>query len=181
MRRTPVALILVALLIALAGAALAQTAPSSGADKSPARAENVRPVPCILPTLKIVSAQMMPLLAARLNMNEEQKAKVLELLTKLDSDIKPKIENQNKAARDYIAMLTNPNAAQAELAAVGDKVMRAESEVLRARIGGLFALRALLNPDQNKLLTEYLDNSTKPWRQQSGPPGPPARTAPTAN
>lgn len=181
MRGTPIVLIIIGALMLLAATALAQSESAANTQKSPVRAETVRPAPCILPTLKIVSAQMMPLLAARLDMNEDQKGKVLELLTKLDSDIKPKIEYQNKAAREYIAMLTNSAASQAELAAAGDKVLRAESEVLRARIGGLFALRALLNPDQNKLLTEYLENSTKPWRDQSGPPGPPAPTAPPAN
>lgn len=178
MRRLTIAFVLIAVLTAFAAAVLAQTAPSPAPEKGPARPEMVRPVPCILPTLKIISAQMMPLLSARLNLTEDQKGKVLELLTKLDSDLKPKIENQNKAARDYIALLTNPNAAQAELAAAGDKVLKAESEVLKTRIGGLFALRALLTADQNKLLTDYLDNSTKPWRDQSSPPGPPAPATP---
>ncbi len=173
MRRPTIALILIAVLIAIAGAALAQAATPASPEKEPARVERVRPAPCILPTLKIISAQMMPMLGARLNMTEDEKTKVLDLLTKLDNDIKPKIENQIKAARDYIAVLTNPNATQAELAAGGDKAMKAESEVLQARISGLFALKALLTPDQNKLLAELLQQSTRPWQEQATPPGPP--------
>jgi len=177
MKRTTIALILIAVLTAFAGATLAQAPPAPPEKMAGARTEMVRPVACILPTLKIVSAQMMPMLAARLNLTEDEKAKVLDVLTKFDKDIKPKIENQIKLARDFTAVLVNPNATQAELAAAADKVMKAESEVLTARIQGLFALKALLTAEQNKQLAEFLDQFAKPWREQSTPPPPPAPPA----
>jgi Spy/CpxP family protein refolding chaperone len=180
MTRTAIALILIAVLTALAGAALAQAAPPDSPEKTTARTDYVRPVPCILPTLKSISLQMMPMLAARLKLTEDEKTKALDLLTKLDNDIKPKIENQNKSARDYTTVLVNPNTTQAELTAAADKVMKAEADVLTARIGGLFALKALLTADQNKQLAEFLDQTTRPWREQSAPPAPPAPPTPPA-
>ena len=177
MKRTTIALILIAVLTALAGAALAQAPPEPPEKMAGSRHETVRPAACILSTLKIVSAQMMPMLAARLNLTEDDKAKVLDVLTKADKDIKPKIENQIKLARDYTAVLVNPNAKQTELAAAADLVMKAESEVLTARIQGLFALKALLTAEQNKQLAEYMDQFARPWRERPTPPAPPAPSA----
>jgi len=183
MRKSLLIVAVLSVLSSLTVAALAQTAPPAPpSGPVGVRADYVRPVPCILPTLKIISAQMVPMLAARLSLSEADKAKVLDLLTKSDNDIKPKIENQVKAAQDYTTLLANPKASQAELVAAADKAMKAESEVLMVRIQALFTLKALLNEEQNKQLAEYLDQFAKPWRERPGsiplpPVAPPATPA----
>ena len=188
MRRTLIALTMIAVLTALVGAALAQgtPAPKPAGPPAPAppgpptdvtpgpRSESPRPAPCILPTLRLINPQMMPTLAAKLNLTDDQKTKVLDLLTKTDKDLKPKIENQIKLAHDYVAVLVNVSATQAELIAAGEKAMKAETDVLTAKIQALFALKGLLTPDQNKLLAGYLDQFAVPWRERPALPAPPA-------
>jgi len=184
MRRTLIVLIVIAVLTALAGAAPAQSAPPAkpaGVDPPPGppdetpgpRVEILRPAPCILPTLKLVNLQTVQTLSARLSLTEDQKTKITDLLTKADKDLKPKIENQIKLSRDYIAVLTNAGATQSELTAAAEKVMKAESEVLMARIGALFGLKGLLTADQNKQLAEYLELSTRAYRETTRVPAPP--------
>jgi Spy/CpxP family protein refolding chaperone len=184
MRQTLIVLIVIAVLTALAGAASAQSAPSgkpAGVESPPGppdqtpglRVQILRPAPCILPTLKLVNLQIVQTLSARLNLTEDQKTKITDLLTKADKDLKPKIENQVKLTRDYIAVLTNPGATQSELAAAAEKVMKAESELLMARIGALFGLKGLLTADQNKQLADYLEQSTRAYRETMRVPVPP--------
>lgn len=182
MRKLMLTLALCVALAALVGAAFAQNAPApttaAPAAATPATPphsvmETVRTAPCILPTLKLMNSQMMQTLSLRLNLTDDQKTKVADLLDKADKDIKPKIEAQIKAGQDYIAQLTNTSTTQAELTMAADKAMKAESDVLMARIGTLFALRGLLTVDQNKQLSDRLTISTYPWREGGQVPGPP--------
>ena len=173
-------------LVALAGALFAQGAATSAAatvappappapPQLPSRIETLRPVPCILPTLRLISP-----LSGRLNLTEDQRTKVTELLTKADADLKPKIENQIKVAADYVKVLVNTDATQAELVAAANNSMKAETDVLMARIQTLFAMRALLTPDQNKQLSEYLAQATIPWSDRAHVlGGRPQTTVPT--
>jgi Spy/CpxP family protein refolding chaperone len=184
MRRLLLTLALWVALAAVAGAAFAQNAPVAPpkpavprttapanpmAVPPPPRMEMTRSAPCILPTLRLVNPQMMQTLSMRLSLTDDQKSKVADLLDKADKEIKPKIEAQIKAGQDYVAQLTKPTVTQAELTAVADKAMKAETDVLMARINTLFALKALLTPDQNKLLADRLAQYSYPWREGGRP------------
>lgn len=146
----------------LGGTAFAQAAAPPAPPVAPAqlqqRANYVRPVPCILPTMRLINP-----LTARLNLSGDQKTKVDELLTKADADLKIKVDDQAKAAAAYVTLLTNPKTSQADLTAAAVKAMKAESDVLEQRIQTLFSLKALLTADQNKLLCDFLAQATIPW------------------
>jgi Spy/CpxP family protein refolding chaperone len=138
-------------------------------------------VPSILPTLRLIDAQMAPTLGFVLNLTDDQKTKVLDLLTKSDNDQKPKIEAQAKAAQDYIALLGKSDATQTDLLAAADKVLKAESEIMAVRIGALVALRAILTPEQNKKLSDAVAQPAHRWLPQPGaPPAPPLTPPPSA-
>lgn len=185
----------IALLVALgvvAGAVFAQDAPaaapkpaapkaavSPGFPPSPPRMDITRSAPCILPTLRIVSPQMIQTLSMRLSLTEDQKTKVSDLLNKAEKDIKPKVEAQVKAGQDYVAELAKPEVTQAQLTAAADKALKAEAEVMTMRISALFALKSLLTADQNKLLADRLAAYSFAWREGGRPaPGPTPAPAP---
>lgn len=186
MRRTLVLLVLSVALLAMACAAFAQNAPAPAPNSAPPaiapplgpgtpppgqRPGVARTAPCIVPTLRMISPQMMPMLSTRLSLTEDQKTKVLDLLTKLDNDTKPKIEAHTKLAREYAELLIKTDATQADVLAAADKTMKAEGEILSAKIQALFAIKALLTADQSKLLADYMDQYTRPWREPRTVPG----------
>lgn len=194
MKKTLLVLALSFALVALAGVVFAQGAPAPAAAAPAAvtqaspppptmqpRSDIPRPVPCILPTLRLINP-----LSSRLSLTDDQKTKVTDLLSKADADLKSKIESQAKIANDYITVLINTSATQADLTAAAEKAMKAETDVLMQRIQTLFALRALLTPEQNKQLSDYLAQATIPWSDRphmSSPMRgnvPPAATPPAA-
>lgn len=165
-------------MIASAGVVYAQEVSKPPAPPPPPRMDTMRTPPCILPTLRMISPQMVQTLSLRLNLTDDQKTKVAALLEKAENDIKPKVEAQTKAGQAYIDLLINPNATKAQINAAADKTMKAETDVLTARIDTLFALKGLLNAEQNKLLAERLEQYTSPWRDGGrAVPQPPAAPA----
>ncbi len=161
-------------LLAVSGALFAQAAAAPVAQPAPPPPPAVpnvqpgmgfmRPVPCIVPTMRLIGP-----LSARLNLSADQKTKVDALLVKADADVKVKIEDQAKAASAYVALLADPKASQTDVSAAAAKAMKAETDVLDQRIQTLFALKTLLNADQNKQLCEYLAEATIPWTDRIRP------------
>lgn len=171
-----IALVTVACAAIAQGAAAPPAPPAGGAPPTGPRGEMLRPVPCIVPTLRLINPQALAMLSARLNLTEDQKTRIGDMLTKADADIKPKLEAQGKSASEYATLLGDPGVAQAKLTAAAEKTMKAESDVLLARVQTLFALKALLTPEQNKQFSEFLSQSTMPWRD-----GPRNRETPPSN
>ncbi len=185
MKRLTMMLVILMATVICGGAVLAQGAPAAPAAQRPIaipKMDITRTAPCIVPTLRVISPQMMQTLALRLNLTEDQTAKITAVLEKSDKTLKDKVEAQAKAGEDYVALLTNPSSTKAQITAAADKAMKAETEVLIARIDALFEVKALLNAEQNKLLAERLDQYTFPWRaggKVQPPPPPPPANAPS--
>lgn len=129
--------------------------------------------PCVLPSFNVLQPRMMDMLSRRLELTDAEKPKVEDLLKKSEEAIIPLVQEQQKAAQAFAAALTGENVTQAELQAAGDRVMKAETAVLNARIKTLFDLRAILTPEQNKQLNEMLSRYTSVWRTGPGGPGSP--------
>ena len=183
MRKVMFTLALCVALAALVGAAFAQTAPapttaatavaSPMTPPAPPSIDILRHAPCILPTLRLINPQMVQILSASLSLTDDQKTKLTALLESSGKALKPKIEAQVKAGQDYVAVLTKNGATQAELAAAADKAMKAETDILMAKIGTLFAVRTLLTADQNEQFSKRLAQSMRPWQGGGRAPGPP--------
>lgn len=178
-------LIVLVMILAYSGCVLAQGAPAAPAAQRPVaipKMDVTRTAPCIVPTLRMISPQMMQTLALRLNLTEDQTAKINAVLEKSDKILKDKVEAQAKVGEEYVVLLANPNSTKAQITAAADKAMKAETEVLMTRIDALFEIKALLNAEQNKLLAERLDQYTFPWRaggKMQPPPPPPPANAPS--
>lgn len=187
MIRASFVLFCLGILVAVPACVSAQAAPAAPPSEplsAPSifpRHENIlRPVPSILPTLRSIDSEMLPLLVFKLNLTDDQKAKAQGLLAKSDDEQKPKIEAQNKAAQEYIALLGKPDAKQADLLAAAQNVFKAEGEIMAVRIGALIALRAMLTPEQNKKLSDALEQPSRRWlRQPDAPPVTPPTPPPT--
>jgi len=180
MRKVLLTLTLCVALAALVGVAFAQDAPapkpavtSPVPTPAPPTIEVLRSGPCILPTLRIINPQMVQILSASLSLTDDQKAKLTELLESSDSVLKPKIEVQIKAGQDYVALLTKVGSTQTELAAAADKAMKAETDVLMAKIGAFVAVRGLLTADQNEQFSKRLSQYMRPWLGGGEVPPPP--------
>lgn len=185
MKRIMLTLSAIMLFVVLAGNGVFAQAAAPGAAGTPAiaavppappigtRAQTIRPVPSILPTLRLIDAGMLPTLSFLLTLTEDQKAKALDLLTKVDEERKPKVAVQTKAAADYIALLGKDNSSQADLTAAAQKVLSADNDLMGDRIKAYIAFRALLTPDQSKLLAHELEQTAQRWLPQSAPTGPP--------
>ncbi len=184
MKSMTITLVIIMAAIICGGAVFAQGAPAAPAAQRPTaipKMDIARTAPCIVPTLRVISPQMMQALALRLNLTEDQTAKITAVLEKSDKTLKDKVEAQGKAGEDYVKLLANPNSTKPQITAAADKAMKAETEVLMARIDALFEVKALLNAEQNKLLAERLEQYTFPWRadgKMQPPPPPPANAPP---
>lgn len=155
------------------------TAPANSAPRPSVRTQGVRPVPSILPTLRLIDAGMLPTLGFLLNMTDDQKAKALDLLNKAEEERKPKVAAQIKAAEEYIALLGRTGSSAGELTAAAQKVMAADNDLMAGRIRTFVAFRALLTPEQNKRLAEELEQSARRWlpQTQAAPASTPASAA----
>lgn len=178
MKRMTMTLVALVAMTICCGAVLAQGAPAPPAAQRPIvipKMDTTRTAPCIVPTLRMISPQMMQTLALRLNLTEDQTAKITAVLEKSDKALKDKVDAQGKAGEDYVVLLSNPDSTKAQITAAAEKAMKAETAVLMARIDALFEIKALLNAEQNKLLAERLDQYTYPWRSggKMQPPAPP--------
>lgn len=138
------------------------------------------PAPCIVPATRVLHPRMVDMLAARLSLTEDQQKKIADLLTRVEEDMAPVIEAQQAAARDFVIAFGNPDTSQADLVAAAEKAMKAELAIMTERIKTLYALRALLTPEQNKSFSELLEQYTSPWRAQGAQPRvvPPRPTPP---
>ncbi len=182
-------LMLVVVLTVISGAAFGQgsatsaptapavTAPPPPGPTSTPRRHTVRPVPSILPTLRLIDAGMLPTLGFLLNLTDEQKAKAQELLARSDEEMKPKIAAQVKAATEYIALLGKPDSSQADLIAAAQKVLAADAEVMAGRIRAFVAFRGILTAEQNARLAQELQTTASRWLPQ---PQAEAASAPSA-
>lgn len=119
---------------------------------------------------------MLPTLGFLLNLTDDQKTKAQDLLSKSDEELKPSIAAQVKATSDYVALLGKQDASQADLTAAAQKVLAADSGLMAGRIKAFVAFKALLTPEQNKLLAQELQQTSSKWLPQTNVPAGPAPT-----
>lgn len=153
---------------ASATAAPAVTAPPMPGPLGSTRSA-VRPVPSILPTLRLIDSGMLPTLGFLLNLTDDQKKKAQDLLAKSDEELKPKIAAQIRAATAYVALLGKPASPQADLVAAAQKVLAADGEVMASRIKAFVAFRGILTPEQNTRLAQELQTTASRWLPQPAP------------
>jgi|GEM_PF-1363533 len=194
MRRSLFVFILAVLLVmAVGGGVFAQAAapdapatppdaaaqPSASPPPGVARSRTPRPVPSILPTLRLIDPGMLPTLGFLLTLTDDQKTKALDLLTKADVERKPKVAAQTKAAADYIALLGKENSSLADLTAAAQKVLAVDNELMAARIKAYIGFRGLLTPEQRKRLAQELEKTARRWLPQVAAPVGPTPTPAT--
>jgi Spy/CpxP family protein refolding chaperone len=157
----------------------AEAQPSTSAPPSVARPRTPRPVPSILPTLRLIHSEMLPTLGFLLTLTDDQKTKALDLLNKSDEESKPKVTAQTKAAADYIALLGKENSTLADLTAAAQKVLAADNDLMADRIKAFVAFKGLLTPEQNKRLAQELEQTARRWLPQVAAPAGPTPTPAT--
>ena len=178
MRRTLGIITLCTAMLPLAGAVIAQEEKPVVPVTAP-RPSSPQPAPSIGAALRTLQPRMVDMLAERLNLTDDQKKKIADMLIKAEQELAPKIELQRTAAQAFAAALTNTASTEAELTTAADKAMKAETEIVNARIKTLTTLRTQLSPEQNRELANILEQYTTLWR----PVGPPstAVTPPAKN
>jgi len=123
----------------------------------------VQPTSCVLGLLRLIRPTMAQTLVSALNLTDEQKAKVVNLLTKAEEDAVPKVEAQRKAAQEFAIAVGKESTTQAEMMAAAEKAMKAEAELLNDKIRTLYALKAMLTDEQNTKLAAKLMSLSVPW------------------
>lgn len=178
--KIPLVLAVSIVLSAPAGACFAQgAAPPPGA---PANRPVVAPKPCIVTSLRLLNPRVMHVLNDRLKLSAEQEPKVRDLLTKSEEAAKPLVEAHRKAAEEYVMLLVKPGANQADIIAAAERASKVEAAIVAEQVKTLFALRALLNGEQNSQLNTLIDGQTTIWKTQGpgstvrAPGGAPALT-----
>lgn len=194
MQRSLFVFILAVLFVAMVGTGGVAQAAAPGAPATPpdaaaqpytatppdvARSRTPRPVPSILPTLRLIDPGMLPTLGFLLTLTDDQKTKALDLLTKADVERKPKVAAQTKAAADYIALLGKENSSLADLTAAAQKVLAVDNELMAARIKAYIGFRELLTPEQRKRLAQELEKTARRWLPQVAAPVGPTPTPAT--
>lgn len=110
------------------------------------------------------------MLGEQLKLSDDQKAKVADILNKLEEAQKPLIKTQRLAAEEFVVSLTKPGLQAVELQAGAEAAMKAEAAILTERIKTLVGLRAALAPDQLTELNKMIDQTTIPWRPGASSP-----------
>lgn len=123
---------------------------------SSSKPASVMPLPCPVSSLHIISGRAIRLLTARLDLTDDQKTKVENLLTKADDELKPVIEEQKKANERYTKLLLSNDTSESDLNAAAMEAMKVEPKIMAQKIKTLVALRALLNDDQKTKLNTIL-------------------------
>lgn len=131
----------------------------------------VTPKPCVMQSLYMLQTEGMKFQAERLKLTEDQKTKLDEVTGKSDDALKPLIEAQRKASQDYAALLIKPDARVAEVKTAAEAAVKAEGAILAERVNRLFAIRALLTPEQLAEFNSNLEMQTRIWRMDN--PGVP--------
>lgn len=172
MKKTLLVLALCTVVISLASACIAREAPPAPGPIPSQPHPLGLPSPCILSSLRILQPNVIVTMAEFLKLNDQEKTKVQELLTKANAAAAPLLETLKKADSDYVNLLTDPNSTQADLTAAADKAMKAEQAVMDEKIKTLYTLRAALTPEQNKQLSEVLSRFTAIWKPGPAPQHP---------
>ena len=189
LKRVVLTLVLCITLTALALAAFGQDSPPPpGAGGPPLPGMGMgrpgmgmpMPPPCVVSALRVVNARSMPMLEQQLKLADDQKAKVLDYLTKADEGLKSKIDAQRKAGEAFAMALAKAGSSEATLTAAGTAAMNAESAVLNDKIKTLIGLRAMLTSEQNAELDKMLSMVTSSYRPREphGRPGGPGMPPP---
>lgn len=147
------------------------------------------PAPGILMAFRFLHPRAAVVLAEQLKLTDDQRTKVADLVEKLDEALNPKVEVQRKAADAFANAMIDSNTTQAAIAAAAEKVMKAELDLISEYTKALQDVRALLTQEQSKLLQQFLERHTMPFRamrprppaDQPPPPSAPAGPAAATN
>lgn len=180
MKRVAVFPIAAGIIVLALTSAIAQDTPVAPAQPTPLP---VLPRLCILQGMRFLSPVTLPTLAAQLNLTDEQKTRVLDLLNNADETLKPLVEAHRKAAEEFAVALAKPESDQASLLAAAEKANKAEMAMMTQRIKTFTELRALLDDKQKAELGKFVEGRTRWWRETGTtgqvpvtlpPPTPPA-------
>lgn len=141
----------------------------------PAANPSLTPKPCAMQSLWMLQGGT-KLLSERLKLTEDQNTKVAQVMVKADEALKPLIEAQRKAAQDYAVLLIKPDAREADVKIAADAAIKAEGAILAERIKLLYAIRALLTPEQLSQFNSALEMQTRIWRVDNPAFAPPSLT-----
>ncbi len=155
MFRTSVVKILVSVLVLLPAAAFAQSA-------SPVA--RLEPSPCALMALRFVRQAAVPRLTKDLSLTDEQVNKITEILRQTEEAMKPKIDQQRQATKEFVLALANPATDERQLNAAFEKVSKTESAIAEELVKALVAIKSLLTEEQKTALSKLLESRTRPWQ-----------------
>jgi len=130
------------------------------------------PRPPILSAFRFLHPRVADVLVKELGLSGAQEKQVRDLIDKLDTDTKPRIEAQRTAVEEFVVTLSSKSATQSALEAAADKVTKAETDLVNENIKAFFALRALLTPEQDSLLMKYVGERTQGFRALPPPAAP---------
>ena len=180
MRRTFGIVMLCTALLPIATMSFAEEQKPASPIEAPVAVPVVRspqPAPCITSAMRTLQPRMAEMLAIRLKMTNEQKQKLVDLLVNADKELAPKIEAQRAAAQSFVTALANKASTEADLTAAAEKAMKAETELVDARVKTFVALRAQLTAEQNEAFSQIMAQYTMLW-QQTSPAATPATPTP---
>jgi Spy/CpxP family protein refolding chaperone len=132
------------------------------------------PSPCIVSSLRLLNPDRLPMFDERLRLTEDQHSKLQTILLQSQENLKKLIQDHKTAAEAFVTSLTKPGAQQADVQAAAEVTSKAEQAMLMEKIKELFAIRAVLQPDQIAELNTMIDNTTTQWRPSPLPANRPA-------
>lgn len=124
----------------------------------------LEPSPCSLMALRFLRQAAVPRLTKDLNLSEEQVGKITDLLKRTEEAMKPKIEEQRQATKEFVLALANPNAGEDDLISAFQKVSKSEEAIAAELIKALVAIRNTLTEEQKLTLSKILESRTRPWQ-----------------
>ncbi|MDH7601252.1 MAG: Spy/CpxP family protein refolding chaperone [Armatimonadota bacterium] len=145
-------------------ALLAILLPAAALAQSAAPTVRLEPSPCALMALRFIRQAAIPRLTKDLNLTDDQVNKITDILRQTEEAMKPKIEQQRQATKEFVLALADPASDEKKLNAAFEKVSKAECELAAESIKALIAIKNLLSQEQKAALSKILESRTRPWQ-----------------
>ncbi|MFQ3549456.1 MAG: Spy/CpxP family protein refolding chaperone [Armatimonadota bacterium] len=114
--------------------------------------------------LRVIEPHMLEALKIRLKLTDEQVEKVKSLLESENKNIRPLVGTHLMASQEFAVEISSEYFNEEKLKKASEKLMKAETDLINARLSVLAKFRAILTDEQQKQLAELMKSYTAIWQ-----------------
>lgn len=117
--------------------------------------------PPIAPALRILDSSTIDLLAKRLELSDDQKIQVQNILKQAEQDIRPLADANWQATQQFVNLLKQKEPDMKALEGASKKIAETDQAILMRKVQSLVSIRTVLTPEQDTILAEIIEQRTR--------------------